>query len=124
MSSLDDAIRHWLQDGEKEPLAWDILCQALRTRQCILSAHKNGLFVFCPHVLGHGLTGRYVLAFLTLGELALTREPYDSPWRWRWFAVQDFRAVNLGTGAWHGAPRATRPPFPGLTVDLDVDLLD
>lgn len=120
--TLDEALQAWLANGDKQPLIWEIVRRGIVQRQRVLSWHKDGLFVFCPHVLGHSPAGRHVLAFLTLPEVELAATPYDSPRRWRWFNLQDIRAAQLGPGVWYGAPRESRPPAPPLlTVDLDGD---
>jgi hypothetical protein len=118
--SPDDGRSEWAGAGERLDRLLPLLRQAVTDRDRVFCWHQQGLLAFCPHVFGRYDDDYYVLGFIVVGRLAKTRDRHKSPDRWLWLKVTDIRGAHVAKGTWWSAPRDSRPPFPGLIVEVEA----
>ena len=112
------------RDDEISGGVLETLREAIRHKRRVFCWHAPGLMAFCPHVLGRRADGHYVLAYLIVWDKLYAKGTRVSARRWRWLKLSEIRSPHAARGEWWTAPRATRPPLQGLSVELEVEALD
>ena len=111
-----------MNSDETSALVLDTLREAIQRKHRVFCWYTPGLMAFCPHVLGQRQDGYYVLAYLIVWDKLYAKGSRLSPRRWRWLKVSEIRAPHAAKGEWWTAPRATRPPLAGITVEIETDV--
>jgi len=93
-----------------------LIREAILDKQQLAGLYKGKRMMACPHALGWLDERPYVLCYRFLGP-SLKTERQDL---WQWMALQDFAHLAMRSGHWYSAPPETRPPLPGVEIDVEV----
>jgi AbrB family looped-hinge helix DNA binding protein len=100
---------------------YELIREAIFTRQQVLGDYHGRARVFCPHVLGWCRGARRCLGYQFGGSSRSGRILPGSPNNWRCFNIDDLRNVRLRPGRWYGGPSHERPQRCMDVVDVDVE---
>jgi hypothetical protein len=76
-------------------MSYDLLSQAIKTKQCVSAVYKGAIRHFSRHCMGYGKRGEMnVLGFQYGGDSTGTLPS------WRCFRVEDLSGITLNSDAW------------------------
>lgn len=97
---------------------YQLIMQAMITRQQVLCMYGGFARAICPIILGHTAGRERVLAFQFAGGASSGLPPGG---QWKCFDVADISEVELRQGRWHSGGSHRQPQHCVADVDLDVN---
>jgi hypothetical protein len=82
---------------------YELLAEAIRTKQQVHARYQGTRRVFSPHALGTKRGARHLLAYQFAGE---SRSGLPPEGEWRCLNVDDLDDITLQPGPWHSAANA------------------
>jgi hypothetical protein len=86
--------------------AYQILAEAITTKQQVVARYHDEERIFSPHALGSKRGATHVLVYQYAGG-SQTGLPPDG--EWRCLDVEELRDIRLRPGAWRTAPNVFNP---------------
>lgn len=97
---------------------YQLIMQAMITRQPVLCLYGGFARAICPIILGHTVGRERVLAFQFAGGASSGLPPGG---QWKCFDVADISEVELRQGRWHSGGSHRQPQHCVADVELDVN---
>ncbi len=97
---------------------YQLIMQAMITRQQVLCMYGGFARAICPIILGHTAGRERVLAFQFAGGASSGLPPGG---QWKCFDVADISEVELRQGRWHSGRSHRQPQYCVADVELDVN---
>ena len=86
--------------------AYELIVEAIRTRQQVTARYLGAERVFSPHALGTKHGKPHVLAYQFAGE---SRSGLPAGGEWRCLNLEDLEEIALHPGPWHSAANVFNP---------------
>jgi hypothetical protein len=97
---------------------YQLIMQAMRTRQQVLCIYGGFARALCPIILGRTGDRERVLAFQFAGGASRGLPPAG---QWKCFDVDRMGEVELREGRWHSGRSHRQPQYCVAEVELDVN---
>lgn len=107
-----------MQKASMPSLTYQLIMQAMITRQQVLCMYGGFARAICPIILGHTAGRERVLAFQFAGGAS---SGLEAGGQWKCFDVADMSEVELRQGRWHAGRSHRQPQYCVAEVELDVN---
>ena len=97
---------------------YQMIMQAMRTRQQVLCMYRGFARALCPIILGHSGGRERVLGFQFAGGASRGLPPGG---QWKCFDISGMSEVELRGGRWHSGRSHSQPQYCVADVELDVN---
>jgi hypothetical protein len=114
----DAPASSWGQTGDQTMDRYELIAEAIRTKQHVRARYQGAARVLAPHALGTKRGTPHVLAYQFAGE---SRSGLPEGGEWRCLNLEELEDVSLQPGPWHSAANVFNPQSCLDEIDVAVE---